>query len=796
MTENRSPTEGTIRDIRPGEPLDGGPSPRMRLSVLNVSHERFRIVKTYARGGLGVVSIAQDIELDRMVAIKEMRMGRPSDDDIQRFLLEARLTGQLDHPGIPPVYALGYFEDGRPFYAMRLIEGVTLRDAIKDFHAKYPAPDRSRQRSMQLRQLIGAIVSVCNTLRFAHSNGVLHRDIKPSNIMLGEYGETLLMDWGLAKSQRQSLPYSELEAKAHQPRKRPDDPEDTGTGSVMGTPPYMSPEQAVGDVESINQRSEVYSVGATLYSVLTGEPAFRGDTRDEVLEKVRRGDFLPPRSVDSRVPPELNAICLKAMSLERGDRYADTGELAIDIEHWLADESVSCYREPQSRRWQRWARAHQAWVAGLAALMFTCFVGLLIGGYLVSRTHADAVASRREAESAANVAQAVTEQSRELISRSFIATFNDRIKNIPGTEQTRLDILQMFIDQFENWSNSAPNNFRDRHELAVAIHERAQIHLDLNERDLAWADMLYALRVFDDLQQAPDPVIHGTSLLDRFNLMSDMAAFMNEFEPDAELGEAFAQRMYYVTVREADRIGGTCAYQAHLGAALSQMALAKSKRGQANEAFELACRACDSIENLLTPQKLPVLKAEIHGGGNASILYAVQCHHELAHMANQWGDEEFVARQIMTANKLLDQFDAEFERDFDFWLAKRANQLNLTRYNVGKRENSARRSQVTRIANDLTRALSTRPAHRPLIALRFEALIMLAHLSFFEGDLDDAQSHALDALCLSLESQPLRRNVFADRQRLNLARDLVVDIANCRGDIATAQLHQYFECDE
>ncbi len=432
MTDNRPDTDGTIRDPRPGEALHGPDGPRITLSVLNASHERFRILKTYAQGGLGVVSQAYDIELDRIVAVKEMRVARPTDDDVQRFLLEARLTGQLDHPGIPPVYALGYFEDGRPFYAMRLVDGVTLRSAIKDFHAKYPAPNLSRQRSLDLRQLIGAIVRVCNTLRFAHSKGVLHRDIKPSNIMLGEYGETMLMDWGLAKSQKQILPYSDLEAKAHQQRKRLEDPEDTGTGSVMGTPHFMSPEQAIGDVESINQRSEVYSVGATLYAVLTGKPPFSGQTRDEILEKVRRGDFVPPRDVDSRVPRELNAICMKAMALERGDRYADTGELATDIEHWLADESVSCYREPRTRRWQRWVRAHQAWVAGFVALTATCFVGSLIGTYLVAIKHREAVIASRRADSATAKAEAITEQSLTLLSRTFVTTFNGRMRNFAG----------------------------------------------------------------------------------------------------------------------------------------------------------------------------------------------------------------------------------------------------------------------------------------------------------------------------------------------------------------------------
>ena len=674
LSENHASAEGTIRDARPGDSPSGVGSPRINLAVLNASHERFRIIKTYAQGGLGVVSIAHDIELDRVVAVKEMRGDRPSDDEIQRFLLEARVTGQLDHPGIPPVYALGYFEDGRPFYAMRMVDGVTLRSAIKEFHAKFPAPDLSRQRSMQLRQLIGAVVSICNTLRFAHSKGVLHRDIKPSNIMLGEYGETLLMDWGLAKSQKQSLPYSELEAKAHQSRKRLEDPEDTGTGSVMGTPPYMSPEQAVGDWDSINQRSEVYSVGATLYSVLTGKPPFSGKTRAEILEKVRRGDFLPPRSIDSRVPPELNAICMKAMALERGDRYADTGELATDIEHWLADESVPVYREPIGRRWQRFFKAHQAWVVGLGVLTAAFFVGVLIGAYFVSLEHSKAVAAQREAEAASQSAQFVTEHSRELISRAFVTTFNDRLRNIPGTEKTRLEVLELFLSQFQDWSNDDPSDLHNRHELAMAIHERAQIYDELNEIDLAWADMLYALQLLSAMQQSNDRMLNGACLLDRMDLMADMAKHLNEFQDDSELCDAFAERMRFVTVRNADLISQTAAYEAHLAAALMQLAGAKAKRGQINDAFEMTSRASSMYDQLLTEERQQELKAQLDGGSQAMKLMAVQSHTELANLALSMADTKTALEQVKLAESLLEDARSESPNSFELWLAEQSKQ--------------------------------------------------------------------------------------------------------------------------
>ncbi len=214
MTDNRPDTDGTIRDPASGRSVARpGRSADYAVGSECLPRAFFAFSKLTPKADC-VVSQAYDIELDRHRRRQRDARRPPTDDDVQRFLLEARLTGQLDHPGIPPVYALGYFEDGRPFYAMRLVDGVTLRSAIKDFHAKYPAPNLSRQRSLDLRQLIGAIVRVCNTLRFAHSKGVLHRDNKPSNIMLGEYGETMLMVLGSSQKPETDLALLDLEAKS------------------------------------------------------------------------------------------------------------------------------------------------------------------------------------------------------------------------------------------------------------------------------------------------------------------------------------------------------------------------------------------------------------------------------------------------------------------------------------------------------------------------------------------------------------------------------------------------------
>lgn len=777
MSDNRSPADGTIRDSRSGDSPDDLDKARPLLTVLNASHQRFRILKTYAEGGLGVVSSAYDVELDRIVAIKEMRRDRPADDEVQRFLLEARLTGQLDHPGIPPVYALGYFEDGRPFYAMRLVEGVTLRSAIKDFHAKYPPPDVSRQRSMQLRQLIGAIVSVCNTLRFAHSKGVLHRDIKPSNIMLGEYGETLLLDWGLAKSQKQSVPYSDLEAKAHQHRRRLEDPEDTGTGSVMGTPHYMSPEQAEGDVDSINPRSEVYSIGATLYSVLTGVPPFSGRTREEILEKVRKGDFLPPRVVDSRVPPELNAICLKAMALERGERYADPGELSSDIEHWLADDTVSCYREPRSRRWQRWIRAHQAWVAGLAALTATCFVGLVIGTYVLSIKQIEAVKALARAEQAESKSQTITDQSRDLISHSFTSIFNSLVRNLPGTERTRLAVLETFIQQFEMWAQLEPENVRNRHELGNALYERAQIYNELNQIDLALADMSHARDVFDRLTYDPDRQLLNSCLLDRMHVMSELVALSREFGGNDANAELLAHEVYYWLDRQSDQHAQTPANRYYLAEAMLQLGVIKGERGQFNEAFELLSRAQSQFHWLASSEQID---QEVLRGRERPHTKQIQCQVEMASIAWSLMDRDFARQQAIHTRKELAQMRQTGPDDFELSLLFYRNEILAARIGA-LGDDAACRAAVHNAIAQMDSAIQARPNHRALRTVRIGALLQIAKEEMMDGHLAGAQQSLQDALatCDWLQAHaPLSQYPNAGYQRL---REEVIEDARLLG---------------
>ena len=229
----------------------------------------YRPQRHHARGGLGEVLAARQEELGRLVALKRIRPERLHEAARKRFLREAEITAGLQHPGIVPIYGLGQDDDG-PFYTMPLIEGQTLQEAIEEFHGDESLRRDSGQGSLRFRELLQKFTTVCDTVAYAHDQGVIHRDLKPSNIMLGRYGETLVMDWGLAKQFGTEDADGEPEIEGPSPTPSPEAL--TATGAVLGTPQYMSPEQAKG--LSTGPASDVFNLGLILYAILTGTPAF------------------------------------------------------------------------------------------------------------------------------------------------------------------------------------------------------------------------------------------------------------------------------------------------------------------------------------------------------------------------------------------------------------------------------------------------------------------------------------------------------------------------------------------
>jgi serine/threonine protein kinase/formylglycine-generating enzyme required for sulfatase activity len=372
---HRQPPRGAA--FSSGEPARATPSPAA-TTARAAAPFRFRTLRLLGRGGLGEVFIAQDEELQREVALKEIQSHHLGDTESrERFLLEAEITGHLEHPGIVPVYGLGTYADGRPFYAMRFIKGESLQQALARYHAGTERPPR--ERTLELRQLLMRFAALCNAIAYAHSRGVLHRDLKPANVMLGEFGETLVVDWGLAKRLGRS------EAGANTATVPASDSRFTQLGQVMGTPAFMSPEQAAGRHDALGPPADVYSLGATLYALLTGQAPFTKSEVPVILRNVQEGRFPRPRTVLPSIPMALEAIVLKAMTLIPEERYATARELAADVERWLADEPTTAYPEPWRQQLNRWLRRHQTTVAVVGALLLTTTLGLAISTLLIGR---------------------------------------------------------------------------------------------------------------------------------------------------------------------------------------------------------------------------------------------------------------------------------------------------------------------------------------------------------------------------------------------------------------------------
>jgi serine/threonine protein kinase len=345
---------------------------------------RYRRLRPHARGGLGEVFVAHDSELHREVALKEIQDEHADNQTSRaRFTVEAEITGGLEHPGIVPVYGLGSYSDGRPFYAMRFIKGDSLAHAIKGYHADPSLRRDPGERTLALQKLLRRFLDVCNAIAYAHSRGVLHRDLKPGNIMVGTYGETLVVDWGLAKL----LDRPEVaDAETFLSPPSGSGVVATVAGTALGTPAYMPPEQATGRLDDHGPRSDVYSLGATLYHLLTDHPPFTpAADLGATLARIQKGEFPRPRELAPDVPRPLEAICLKAMALRPDDRYATPLALAADIEDWLADKPVSALPESASQRLARWARRHRAWVRAGAAALAIVSIAAVAAAVLVNK---------------------------------------------------------------------------------------------------------------------------------------------------------------------------------------------------------------------------------------------------------------------------------------------------------------------------------------------------------------------------------------------------------------------------
>jgi eukaryotic-like serine/threonine-protein kinase len=372
MSRTREPSPSELADMAQGE----------MTITRDPFHVRYfgdyELQGEIARGGMGVVYRARQVSLDRMVALKMILPNMLDETGIKRFRQEAESAGNLDHPNIVPVYEVGKHED-QHFLSMKLIDGCSLKDALPGLRK-------------DLRAAARLIVTVARAVHYAHQRGVLHRDLKPQNVLVDREGQPHVTDFGLAK--------------------RVDAGRDvTQDGAWAGTPEYMPPEQAGGEFKALTTAADIYSLGAILYTLLTGEPPFRAPY-PAILHRIIMDDPARPRTLNPQVDLDLETICLKCLEKEAGRRYATAGELADDLDHWLADEPITARPVSSWERAQKWIRRKPAIAALSAAVLLIGFVGLagvfwqwsvaVANAEIAQAKTKDAIAAREDVEKQRN----------------------------------------------------------------------------------------------------------------------------------------------------------------------------------------------------------------------------------------------------------------------------------------------------------------------------------------------------------------------------------------------------------
>ena len=362
------------------------PAPSLREALARLRQprgSRYERRGELGRGGMGVVHLVRDLELGRSLAMKELAVAPAEAHPLEavRFLDEAQITAQLDHPGIVPIHELGLDSSGRLFFTMKHVQGRDLRAVFEAVHEQHPG--------WTLQRAVEVLIKVCDALAYAHAKGVLHRDLKPANVMVGEYGEVYVMDWGLARalgrSDRRDLPRTDgrAETSVHTDRRtlresEHESPLLTSEGMVIGTPAYMSPEQARGELPTLTTRADLYALGAMLYHLLTGAPPYvqRGRELDKyaLLARLAQGPPAPVLTLESEAPRELVAICEKAMARDPLQRYSDASQLGEDLRAFLGRRVVKAHRTGALAEIGKWFERNRA-LSMTAAAGVVAFLG-------------------------------------------------------------------------------------------------------------------------------------------------------------------------------------------------------------------------------------------------------------------------------------------------------------------------------------------------------------------------------------------------------------------------------------
>ena len=481
---------------------------------------RYEVRRELGRGGMGAVLLAFDRAFRREVALKVMLTPDAPAATLARFVQEAQLTGQLAHPGIPPVHELGTTPDGRPYYAMKVVRGASLREWLDR------ARSEPRGRAFPLARRLEALIRVGEALDYAHAHGVIHRDLKPENVLVGEFGEVLVMDWGLAKvvGAPESVALGSPVVESPRDRRLA-----TLDGEVAGTPAYMAPEQARGELSALDARTDVFALGALLYEMLALAPPYHGESVFAILEQAGEAAWTPlPERIrrDSRrvptPPPELVAVAHRALARAPSDRYPSAAAFVGDLRAFLAHEPVSVHHDSAMGRLvktvQRHPRLALTMASGLAIAVLTTQLAIARRTAEAEGLRAE-VAEHRAKSDAATAELARRDAAAAQAEREAALALAKRVTD--ETEQRLADETRSVVDEFRR--------------LATESRARGEAYSQF-ERSIRDARFDAFVHAFDDLFRYYELTNQSPRAIDHFHraVLRRMAGHMGEAQADLE----------------------------------------------------------------------------------------------------------------------------------------------------------------------------------------------------------------------------------------------------------------------
>jgi serine/threonine protein kinase/tetratricopeptide (TPR) repeat protein len=614
----------------------------------------YELIDEIGSGGMGVVYRARDTALGRDVAVKLLSDRYPADSPAaQRFLSEARITGQLQHPGIPAVHQVGTLADGRPFLAMKLIKGSTLEAILKDVRSagfSPLGPDRAEARttnpSADRSRLLAIFEAVCQAVGYAHAHRVIHRDLKPANVMVGAFGEVQVMDWGLAKVLDQASRERERPEEAPEQTQawtqvspKPEAGSHTQAGSLVGTPAFIAPEQALGEIDKVNERSDVFGLGALLAVILTGKPPYVGETAEAVRVQAVRGklDDCFVRLDASGAEPELLALCKQCLAFEPADRPSDAGAVAQAVAGLRAAADERARRAELERVRVEGERAtaeaqaaerrkRRRLVIGAAAVLAVAAIGGLVVVLAVQRqANADLADKNTELADEQAKVEARFELAQKAIGLFHTGVSEDMLLKNAEFKDLRTKLLKEaagFYDDLKQLLEGQPDA-KSRKALAAAYFQLGELTDKIGDKKEALAVHRKALALRRELAAAEGADVE--TRLDAAHSLDPVGRLLLQTGDPAQALSAFQEERDVASALEVE--SPTDAVRFQLAVAHNGIAFVLTETGKPADALDSYRKALEIYQRLpetgqyLVPGQGPTFGLQLQAGTYMSIGY-------------------------------------------------------------------------------------------------------------------------------------------------------------------------------